>query len=237
VRVLAWFAVSAQVVFVAGWVLAGSLEAGYSPVRMYISELGRRGAAHPWIFDVSVVIWGIGFVALATAMLAASQTRRWALLTPLLFVLAGVFAVLDAPLRLDCAATIDHLCKARGAAGALSWRHYGHEWSSLGIEVTVALTPFALARTAWPSRLSSLALLGGVAIAILRAGSYLLHSDLSGYLGLEQRLWLLLVHGWVLLCAAALIFETSSRDASSGAPVGRWDAAARPANLVDRVSN
>jgi hypothetical protein len=110
VRALACLAIAAQVVFVGGWIIAGALEPGYSPVRSYVSELGRRGAAHPWIFDVSIAVWGAGFIALGIALAAALRARRWALVAPALFVLAGVCAILDAPLRLDCATTIspDH---------------------------------------------------------------------------------------------------------------------------------
>jgi hypothetical protein len=74
---LAWAAILAQVVFVGGWVLAGALEPGYSHVREYISELGRHGAAHPWIFTVFVGIWGLGFIALAVALVPSLRTRPW----------------------------------------------------------------------------------------------------------------------------------------------------------------
>src|SRR5207237_4805899 len=113
VRALACLAIAAQVVFVVGWIIAGALEPGYSPVRSYVSELGRRGAAHPWIFDVSVVVWGIGFIALGVALASALRTRRWAWVAPAVFLFAGVCAILDAPLRLDCATTISHLCRAQ----------------------------------------------------------------------------------------------------------------------------
>jgi len=55
----------------------GALEERYSQVRSFVSELGRRGAAHPWIFDVSVTIWGLGFIALGVAALTALSQRRW----------------------------------------------------------------------------------------------------------------------------------------------------------------
>jgi uncharacterized protein DUF998 len=62
---LAWAAILAQVVFLGGWMLAGALEPHYSAIRQYISELGRDGAIHSWIFTVFVGIWGLGFIALA----------------------------------------------------------------------------------------------------------------------------------------------------------------------------
>lgn len=213
VRALAWLAIAAQVVFVAGWIVAGALEPRYSPGRSYVSELGRRGAAHPWIFDVSVVAWGFGFIALGLALSPALRTRPSASVAPALFVFAGVCAILDAPLRLDCATTISHLCRERQTAGSLSWREYGHMWASFGIELGLLLTPFALARSLWPSRLARLVLLGGLAVALAllllaALGGWLgAHSPYGSNAGLWQRAWLLVVHGWVLICAAALILE------------------------------
>ena len=213
VWVLAWYAVAAQALFVAGWILAGALEPGYSPVRMYVSELGRRGAAHPWIFDVSVALWGLGFIGLGIALLPVLRTRPWRHVAPSLFVLAGVCALLDGPLRLDCASTISHLCRARETAGTLSWREYGHVWASFVIEASLLLTPFALARSLWPGRLARLVLAGAVVVALLLVllavlggwvGAHNRHGDSAG---LWQRVWLLVVHGWVFVCAAALIFE------------------------------
>lgn len=213
VRTLAWLAVAAQVIFIAGWIIAGALEPHYSPVRSYVSELGRRGAANPWIFDVAVVVWGAGFIALGVALAPALRTRRWARVAPALFVLAGICAILDAPLRLDCATTISRVCRAREQAGSLSWREYGHIWASFGIELSLLLTPFALARSLWPGRAARLVLAGAALVTIsllllaVLGGWVGAHSPYSWDAGLWQRIWLLVVHGWVLICAGALIIE------------------------------
>ena len=206
VLALAWFAVAAQGLFVAGWIVAGALEPGYSPVHMYVSELGRHGAAHPWIFDVSVVLLGAGLVALGFAMVPGLRTRPAWWLAPALFVLAGVLMMLEAPLRLDCAASVDHLCAARQSAGSLSWRHYGHQGVSFAIVAALVLTPFALAHAEWPSRLGRLTLRAGIVAAILWAVSLSPHGS-NDSAGLWQRVGLLIVHGWVFACAGALILE------------------------------
>jgi hypothetical protein len=206
---LAWFAVSAQVFFVAGWIVAGALEPRYSPVRMYVSELGRRGASHAWIFDVSVLVWGGGFVAVGIALLPGLRKQPWGWAAPALFVLAGALAMLDAPLRLDCASSVNHVCHAQQAAGDLSWRHYGHQWASFGVAAALVLTPFALARAEWPSRLARFTLTGGVVGGTLWGLSLLGGSDQGGDVGLWQRIGLLIIHAWVLSCAAALILEAS----------------------------
>jgi hypothetical membrane protein len=206
---LAGAAILAQVVFAGGWVLAGALEPRYSPVRQYISELGRRGAANPWFFAIFVGVWGLGFIALAVAIVPALRTRPWPWAMPLFFVLAGVCAMLVGPLRMDCSPTVSAVCKSREAAGALSWHHYTHEWVSLGIKVALLLTGFAFARSAWPSRLGRLVLSG--ALVLLAAGivTFFLHDSFVGYQGLEERVWALVAQVWALLCATVLILEAT----------------------------
>jgi hypothetical membrane protein len=208
-RLLAWAAILAQAVFLGGWVLGGALEPHYSPVRQYISELGRHGAAHPWIFITFMTIWGLGFVALAVALVPSLRTRRWPLAMPLFFVLAGVCAMLVGPLRMDCSPTLSAVCKSRYDAGAASWHYYAHAWLSLGIKVSLLLTGFAFARSAWPSRLARLVLTG--ALVLLAAGivTFVLHDSFAGYQGLEERLWALVAQLWALLCATVLILEAT----------------------------
>jgi hypothetical membrane protein len=206
---LAWAAILAQLVFVGGWVLAGGLEPGYSQVREYISELGRHGAANPWIFTIFVGIWGLGFIALAVAIVPALRTRPWPLAMPLCFVLAGLCAIAVGWLQMDCAPTVSAVCRSREAAGALSWHHYAHEWVSFGIHVSLLLTGFAFARSAWPSRLGRLVL--GGALVLLAAGivTFFLHDSFTGYQGLEERIWALVAQAWALLCATVLILEAT----------------------------
>jgi Protein of unknown function (DUF998) len=206
---LAWAAILAQVVFVGGWVLAGALEPRYSPVRQYISELGRRGAAHPWIFTTFVGIWGLGFIALALALVRSLRARPWPLAMPLCFVLAGACAILVGWLRMDCSPTVSAVCKAREAAGALSWHHYAHEWLSLAINVTLLATGFVFARSAWPSRLARLVLSGALVLLAAWLVTFFLHNSFAGYQGLEERLWALVAQFWAVLCATVLILEAT----------------------------
>jgi hypothetical protein len=208
-RLLAWAAILAQVVFLGGWVLAGILEPHYSPVRQYISELGRQGAANQWIFITFMAIWGLGWIALAVAIVPSLRTRPWPLVLSLFFVLAGVCAILVGPIHMDCSPTMSAMCKSRESAGALSWHHYAHEWISLGIKVSLLLTGFAFARSAWPSRLGRLVLSG--ALAILAAGivTFFLHDSFAPYQGLEERLWGFVAQAWALLCATVLVLEAT----------------------------
>jgi hypothetical protein len=156
-----------------------------------------------------VGIWGLGFIALAVALVPSLRTRPRPLAMPLMFVLAGVCAILVGPLHMDCSPTVSAVCKSREAAGTLSWHHYAHEWVSLGIKASLLLTGFVFARSAWPSRLARLVLSG--ALVLLAAGivTFVLHDSFVGYQGLEERLWALVAQLWALLCATVLILEAT----------------------------
>ncbi len=204
---LAWAAIFAQVVFVGGLVVVGALEPHYSAVRQYISELGRNGAAHPWVYAAVVGIWGLGFIALALAVAPSLRTRPWPLAMPSMFVLAGICAILTGLVRMDCSVTTNAVCKSRQAADALSWHHYAHHWLTFGIYVSVLLTGFVFARAAWPGRLARLVLGGAVVLLIAWIFTYVLPDSVAGYQGLQERLWALVAQLWALLCAIVLILE------------------------------
>jgi hypothetical membrane protein len=206
---LAWAAILAQVVFIGGWVLAGALEPHYSAVRQYISELGREGAANPWIFMTFMAIWGLGWIAVAVAVVPSLRTRPWPLAMPLFFVLPGVCAILVGPLRMDCSTILSAACRSHEATDGRSWHYEAHIWLSLGIKVSLLLTGFAFARSAWPSRLGRLVL--GGALVLLAAGivTFVLHDSFAPYQGLEERLWALVAQLWALVCATVLILEAT----------------------------
>jgi hypothetical protein len=128
---------------------------------------------------------------------------------PLLFVLAGVCAIAVGWLQMDCSPTVSAVCKSREAAGALSWHHYAHEWVSLGIDVTLLLTGFAFARSAWPSRLGRLVLSGALVLLAAWLVTFFLHDSFVGYQGLEERLWAFVAQAWALVCATVLILEAT----------------------------
>jgi hypothetical membrane protein len=206
---LAWAAILAQAAFLGGWLLAGALEPHYSAVRQYISELGRHGAAHPWIFITFMAIWGLGWIALAVAIVPSLRTQPWPLAMSLFFVLAGVCAILVGPLRMDCSPTLSAVCRFRYNAGEASWHYYAHAWLSVGIKAFLLLTGFAFARSAWPSRLGRLVLGGAVVLLIAGIVTFFLHDSFAPYQGLEERLWAFVAQLWALVCASVLILEAT----------------------------
>jgi hypothetical membrane protein len=206
---LAWVAIFTQVVFVGGWVLAGALEPRYSATHQYISELGREGAANPWIFMTFMAIWGLGWIALAIGVVPSLRTRRWPLAMSLLFSLAGVCAILVGPLRMDCSTILSAACRSHEATDGRSWHYEAHIWLSVGIKVSLLLTGFAFARSAWPSRLGRLVLSGALVLLVAGIVTFFLHDSFAPYQGLEERLWAFVAQAWALVCATVLILEAT----------------------------
>jgi uncharacterized protein DUF998 len=211
VRILALFAIAAQLIFIAGWIVAGALEPGYSAQRQAISELGSATAAHPWILNFALGVWGFGFVCLGAAIAPGLRGRPWGRIAPALFMVGGAAAALAGPVRLDCAPNGDPLCAAREAAGDLSFTHYTHLWLSVVIVLALLATPFALARAEWPSRLARLTLAGGIGAAILWFASTVAIQGGHANDGFYQRVGLGVINYWVLLVAATLLLETNPR--------------------------
>jgi hypothetical protein len=104
VRVALWFGLTAVTAYVASWVLAGELRAGYDPVERAISELFEIGA--PWP-SRGLVLFGLALSGAAFLLLAPALHRALpgsGRLGPALVVLAGVgtLGVLAAPCTPGC---------------------------------------------------------------------------------------------------------------------------------------
>jgi SAM-dependent methyltransferase len=205
VRVAAWLVIAGQLAFIASWIVAGALEPHYSPVRDYVSELGGKGTAHPWIVNTGIAVMGLS-VALVGPALVPTLRRPYSRATlAALFLFAGATLGLASVFRLDCSTTMSSACDHLQSAGKLSTEHYIHGWLAFVAEIALICTPFVLARAVW-RRLLSLSLiqggLFGLTIAVL--GLFVVHGS-STSRGLEQRIELGILQLWVILLACALL--------------------------------
>jgi hypothetical membrane protein len=228
IRRLAIGSIAGQLTWVVIVVFAGLLEPGYSMVRDAVSVLGARDAAHPWIFNVAVAIWGISLILAATA-LALDAKRSWrGWLGPGLIAFTGLAQILDGfPFPADCRWTIDASCRARELAGELSWQHYAHGITYFFGAIALMLSVFAMAwrfhgDERWGS-LDRLALIGGVLGTLIVGGLFLLGSnEPGGDYGLVQRLALAAGGFWILaLMVGLLILYDSSGRLSALVPATR----------------
>ena len=75
VRGLTWAALAGQLVFIASWIVAGALEPGYSHLDNYVSALGAKHAAHPWIVNTGIVVLGASIVGGQVRIIAALNAQ------------------------------------------------------------------------------------------------------------------------------------------------------------------
>ena len=207
-RALAWFAIAAQFVFVAAWIVAGGLEDGYSHLDHHVSELGADTAANPLLMNASIVVLGLGIAALAPALLRVLPKRPATRVAAALFLLAGLATLVGGIFNLDCSTAVDANCQERLDEWTVDTSSKIHGWAAFVAQIFFVLTPFALARALWGRRVAAPVLasgIGGVALGL--ALNALLSVDNTPD-GLTQRLGLTLIHAWVVFVAIGILWST-----------------------------
>jgi uncharacterized protein DUF998 len=211
IRRLAIASIAGQAAWVAIVVAAGLIEPGYSEIRDAVSVLGARDAAHPWLFDFGVAIWGTSLILAAAALVLDGPRGLRGWLGPGLIAFTGLAQILDGfPFPADCRWTIDATCRAREAAGQLSWQHYAHGLTYLLGAVALLLSVFAMAwrfhgDERW-GRFDLFALAGGLLGMLIVGGLFLVAGNApGGHYGLVQRFALAAGGFWVLALTAGLL--------------------------------
>ena len=207
-RFLAWAAVIAQALFVCSWIVVGALDEGYSHLEQGVSELGARTAGYPVIANAAIVLLGASFIAVGLALLAALPARPSRLAAVGLFGTSGVALALGGVFPLDCAMS-DPSCESLWRTGRLSWQHEAHLLAELASLAFFVLTPFAIARTLWPSPASAAALYAGVFGVAFAVLVVVLPGWSDGVAaGLVQRVALAVGHLWVVIVATGVLWQT-----------------------------
>jgi hypothetical protein len=207
-RALAWFAIAAQFVFVATWIVAGGLEDGYSHLDHHVSELGADGAANPWLMNAGIVVLGLGIAALAPILLRTLPRRPASRVAAGLFLAAGLTVVVAGIFNADCSTAVDATCQQRWDDWTVDTAAKIHGWGSLVSQALLAATPFALARALWNRPVSAPLLAGGlIGIGLGIAMSFLFAVD-NAPDGLTQRLGLAVLHFWVIQVAIGVLWAT-----------------------------
>ena len=202
---LAWAAIAAQIVFVAGWLVVGAIEGhGYSAGRHDISDLGALTAHHVGLNALTLAISGVLTIAFAVFALRPALMQAelkqpisaWlvALSLPALDNLSDVF------FRLDCRAA-DSGCTASEAAS--SWHGKIHVIAGVIAAVATLIAPFALAYRMrrldeWRDLARPTLVFGLVVVASLAAYVAL---NGTGAQGWSQRIAALLVASGVVMLA------------------------------------
>jgi hypothetical protein len=209
VRGLTWAALAGQLAFIASWIVAGALQPGYSHLRNAVSDLGAKHAAHPWIVNGGLVVFGISIVALGIALLPVLPRRPAAVVATLLFVGAGIALGLGGVFRLDCSFAVQS-CEDAWRAGRLSGQTDAHLWVAIVGPRLLLLTPYAIARALWPSPVAAASLASGnFGVAFSVAAFFLEGHDAT--VGLVQRVGLGVIHLWVLIVAVGILYATRGK--------------------------
>jgi hypothetical protein len=116
-----WLACAA--VLYSCWLLELVVPAGLSMMDSYVSELLAGDQPYRWLFRATDLL------AAGCLLLAARRLRGRAVVLPLLVL--GVATIADTLLALDCAASVDALCRYREDVGAVSLGHRLHEVTSI----------------------------------------------------------------------------------------------------------
>jgi hypothetical membrane protein len=211
-RALAWTAIAAQLVFVLTWIVAGSLQDGYSHLEQGVSELGADNAEYPTLMNAGIVVLGLSFAAVGLALMPVLPRRPARVAAVALFAGAGLGIALAGVFPVDCWLAVDESCEERFDAGELSWQTYAHVWSGFAAEILFLLTPFALWRALWPGSAGAAAFSSGIVgvLFFLVAGVGLSMSEGAAD-GLVQRVGWLVIHTWVVIVAGGIIWETRRR--------------------------
>jgi hypothetical protein len=207
VRKLAWIALAGQVLFVVSWIVGGALQPGYSHIEQGVSELGAHGAAHPWLANAGIAVFGLSLAAIGVAVFPLLPARRASRVALALFVGAAAAIVSVALIRLDCPLS-DQRCEDMWRAGQLSWHESGHLWASMIGQLLLAGTPFAIARALSPGPVAALAFAAGVTGVAIGLGTFLLYAIDDSPGGLIQRFGFLVVFTWVAILAAGVLHST-----------------------------
>jgi hypothetical protein len=189
--------VAGQVLFTAGWFVAGLLQGdAYSVARHDISDMGALGAPYPWVLLVTQSIAGACTIAFGLMGFrpALVGTRGRTLATILLVLPLGFGNLLSPAFRLDC--RVADGCTVEDTV--TSWHATVH--SLLGVLLLVAaVAPFVVARCLSRSPqwapLSRTSRLFGIAIAVAMVAAIGLGETAIG--GLAQRAFALLAAAWV----------------------------------------
>ena len=210
IRALAWFAIAAQLLFVAAWIVGGALEDGYSHLDHHVSELGADTASNPFLMNAGIVLLGLGLAALAPALLRVLPKRPAARVAAVLFLLTGLAIVVGGVFNADCSSAVDADCQQRWDDWDVDTASKVHAWASLAAQVFLVLTPFALARALWGRPVAAPTLAAGMAGLALAVAVSLLFAVDDAPDGLTQRFSLALLHAWVVLVAVGILWSTRS---------------------------
>lgn len=199
-----WLAAAA--VLYSCWLLELLLPTGLSMTDSYVSELLAGDQPYRWLFRTADLL------AAGCLLLATRRLPGRAVVLPLLVL--AVATIADTVLALDCAASVDALCRYREGIGAVSLGHRLHQVTSVITVGSALVAAVVLHRRTrrWDA----------AAVIVLMIATSALSVVLQNQpgAGVVQRVQLLTVAAGLLLGARAVSGRRSLPSRSAGS---RWD--------------
>lgn len=181
-RRLGWAGVVGPVTFVAGWVTAGAMTPGYSPVTRPVSRLAAAGASQRPLMTAAFLAFAAAMPVYAVAVRAALPGWTW-----LVALATGVTTAGVAAAPLGYSQPVDAVHAAAAATAYLA----------MAALPLAAAAPLARTGRTRAARVS--------AVLAMAAGACLTASSAGWAVGLLQRAGLTLVDAWIVATALAIL--------------------------------
>jgi hypothetical protein len=172
-----------------------------------ISELEARDQPGSALFRAASLLAGLLTIALAAGVRRRLPPGALGGAGCAALALSGLSGVVDALLRMDCAPSVDLVCRRHEQFGALSWPHQLHTWSSV-LEAAALLASLWLlgrhlrAAPGW-RRISLVGTVGGGALIAYSGVVTVMAAYYLPGVGLAQRFQVLAFSAWLAALALA----------------------------------
>lgn len=178
-------------VFYSAWIPGQFATPGVDKTHGYLSELAARNQSWSVLFRLTDAL--AGAACLIGVALVPRVVREWA--GWLGMAVFGLFTIGDSVFPLDCAALSDSRCEQ----GSLSFSHYAHTATSI-LAVTGALVSMVVLSRLWRSTIAWVITAATLTVTVVA----LVAVSINGFVGVAQRVQVLLIATWLLYLAIRL---------------------------------
>jgi hypothetical protein len=189
------------------FLLQGLTRSRLPVVDSLISELEARDQPDSAVFRAASLLAGLLTIALAAGLRRRLPPGALGAAGCAALALSGLGGVADALLPMDCAPSVNLVCRRNEQHGALSWPHQMHTWSSvLGAAALLAslwlLGRHVRARPGW-HRISLVGTAGGGPLIVYSGVVTVMAAYYLPGVGLAQRLQVLAFSAWLAVLGLA----------------------------------
>ncbi len=192
-------------IFDCAFLLSGPRGSSLDSVTSLISELEARDQPGSGWFRWASLLSGLAAVVFAAGLRQRLPRGRLGLAGCWAIAVFGLGGMADALMPMDCAPSVERVCRKLEEGGALSWMHQGHTWSSvigtIGLLVSMGLLGWHLRSHRGWRLASAIGLAGCAALTAWSAIVSVMTIEYLPALGLAQRIQVLAIAAWMIVLA------------------------------------